>query len=115
MAAAIKAEISIRSSFDPWPSDRCVSPRKRSPLALDASVAAARGAFAQHDTHEVGGVLGAQLLHDARAVHLDGARADAEDAARFLVGGAGRDLRQDLAFARGEELAPGKLHGEDVG
>src|SRR4051812_1185211 len=32
----------------------------------------------QHDAHQIGGILGAELLHDARAVHLDGARADAE-------------------------------------
>src|ERR1700730_2172066 len=62
----------------------------------------------EHDAHEVGRVLGGELLHDARAVHLDGARADAEVRARLLVGGAGRDFAQHLALARGQTLAAGK-------
>ncbi len=38
--------------------------------------AAASGAapLAQYDPHEIGGILGAELFHDAGAVHLDGAR-----------------------------------------
>jgi hypothetical protein len=31
-------------------------------------------ALAQHDAHQIGGVLGAELFHDAGAMHLDGAR-----------------------------------------
>lgn len=30
--------------------------------------------LAQHDAHQVGRVTRAELLHDARAMHLDGAR-----------------------------------------
>ena len=58
-------------------------------------------AFGHHDPHQIGGVLGAELLHDAGAVHLDGARADAELPAGLLVGvsasrpGNGIDMRSD--------------------
>ena len=45
-----------------------------------------------HDAHEVGGVLGAEFFHDARAMHLDGARRDAEFAPGLLVRRAGGDL-----------------------
>src|SRR3954470_15815740 len=56
-------------------------------------------ALPQHDPNQVGGVLGAELFHDAGAMHFDGARADSERAARLLVGSAGHDLREHLAFA----------------
>ena len=46
----------------------------------------------ERDAHEIGGVLGAELVHDARAMNLDGARADPESPASFLVGGAAGDL-----------------------
>lgn len=36
--------------------------------------------------NEIGGVLGAQLLHDIGAVIFDGARADSKVPARLLVG-----------------------------
>ena len=61
----------------------------------------------QHDPHQVGGILGAELVHDAGAMHLDGARADAERAAGLLVGGPGDDPGQHLALARGQQ--PGAL------
>ena len=60
--------------------------------------------LAQHDPHQIGGVLGAELVHDAGAVHLDGARADAERAAGLLVGSAGDDAGQHLALARREQF-----------
>jgi hypothetical protein len=53
-------------------------------------------AAAQHDAHEIGGILGAELIHDARPMHLDRARADAEFEARFLVGSALRDPPQHI-------------------
>jgi hypothetical protein len=56
----------------------------------------------QHDPDEVAGVLGPELFHDAGAMHFDRARADPELAAGFLVGRARRDLREHLAFARGQ-------------
>ena len=56
----------------------------------------------QHDAHEVGGVLGAELFHDAGAMHLDGAGRDAELAAGLLVGLAVGDELQHFALARRE-------------
>src|SRR5512136_2144441 len=68
-----------------------------------------RAAFAHHDADEVGGVAGADLLHQVGAVHLDGARADAELAARLLVGGAGDDLSEHVLLAPAERLAAGEI------
>ena len=42
-------------------------------------------AAAEDDTHQIGGISGTDLLHDACAVHFDRARADAETATDFLV------------------------------
>src|SRR4029077_7811208 len=58
----------------------------------------------QHDPNEIGRVPGAELVHDAGAMHLDGAWGDAERAASLLVGGAGDDPGQHLALARRERL-----------
>src|SRR5689334_24223550 len=55
-------------------------------------------ASAHDDAHQVGRILGAELLHDAGAVYLDGARADPEVAAGLLVGCAAGNLRQHLAL-----------------
>src|SRR3954454_23588105 len=60
--------------------------------------------LAQHDAHQIGGILRAEFLHDARAMHLNGARADAEFTARLLVGRAGGDLAEYIALARGEQI-----------
>src|SRR5882762_1837502 len=65
-------------------------------------------ALAQHDADEIGGILGTELFHDARAVHFDCARADTEFATRLLVGGPGGDLAEHIALARGEKIVPGK-------
>ncbi len=64
--------------------------------------------FAEHDAHEVGRVPRAKLLHDARPMHLDGPRGDAEMAAGRLAGRAGHDLRQHFAFAPRQDSHPGK-------
>src|SRR5215213_9519914 len=77
--------------------------RRASKACISRSGAAV---LAQHDAHQVGGILGAELLHDTRAMHLDGARADAEFTARLLVGRAGRDLAEHIALARGEQIVP---------
>ena len=66
-------------------------------------------AFAHHDADEVGGVARADLLHQVGAMHLDGARADAELAAGLLVGGAVDDLAEDVLLAPAQRLAPGKI------
>ena len=60
--------------------------------------------FRVDDADEVGRVACAELLHDAGAVDLDRARADAKLASGFLVGGAERDALQNLAFTRRELL-----------
>ena len=59
-----------------------------------------RGANAatKHNAHEIGGIAGADFLHDAGTMHLDGARADAEPAAGLFVRGTGCDLSQHFAF-----------------
>ena len=56
-----------------------------------AEISSREPSFGQHDAHQIGGVLGAELVHDAGAMHLDGARADPELAAGLLVGSAGGD------------------------
>src|SRR6185312_4062474 len=69
---------------------------------------------AQHDAHEIGGVPGAELLHDSRAMDFDSARADAELASGLLVGEALCDALQHFVFARRKlsvagELAPQRI------
>src|SRR5262249_32689816 len=102
---------------DVW--ERLELPLKRSPaaeerepsLAIVARRAASMAArFAHDDAHEGGGGLGPGLLHDGRAVHVDGAWADAEVAAGFLVRRAGCDLGQHLTLARCEHVATGKRY-----
>src|SRR5206468_12447829 len=83
--------------------------------SLDPGSTLVAASLAQRDPDQIGGVLGAELLHDARAVHLDGARADAEVPAGPLVGGAGHDLRQHILLARGERLAARKMKDLAVG
>ena len=58
-------------------------------------------AIGEDDAHQIGGVAGAKLLHDAGAMHLDGARADTERAPGFLVGSPMGDLGQHVLLARG--------------
>ena len=59
-------------------------------------------AAAQHDAHEIGGILGAELLHDARPMHLDGARAE-------VTGGHGSEIV--LLQQRGQRyLVAGTAH-----
>jgi hypothetical protein len=57
---------------------------------------------------QVGGILGGELVHDARAVHFDGARRNAEIAPGFPIGSAARDLLQHFALTRGQPLVAGK-------
>jgi hypothetical protein len=59
---------------------------------------------AHDDADKVGGVLGIEFLDYARPVKLDRPRADPQLAAGLLVGGAGDDLGQHIAFAAGERL-----------
>src|SRR5215212_6101882 len=75
--------------------------RRTSKACISRSGAAV---LAQHNAHQIGGILRAELLHDARAMHLDGARADAELTARLFVGRAGGDLTKHIALARGEQI-----------
>src|SRR5207253_2062090 len=56
----------------------------------------AAAAFAQHNTHQVSRIFGAEFLHDPRTMHLDGARADAKLAPGLLVGEAGGDLCEHI-------------------
>src|SRR5262249_10939658 len=56
-----------------------------------------------------GGVLRAELLHDAGAVHLDRAWADAEVASGLLARGAGNDARQHVLLAPRQGLMAGKV------
>ncbi len=64
-----------------------------------------------HDPNQIGGVLGAELLHDVGAMILNGPRADTELPAGFLVGVARRKQLQHLALAHGERLAPREIQG----
>src|SRR5215212_10116994 len=68
----------------------------------DTRQALVPGSLPQHDPDEVGGVLGAELFHDAGAMHFDRTRADPERTAGHLVGRASHDLREHLAFAWGQ-------------
>jgi len=62
-------------------------------------------ALTQHDPHQIRGVLGAELIHDAGAVDLDRAWADTEMAASLLVGGTVDDLVKHFALARSEQFS----------
>ena len=66
-------------------------------------------AAAEDDTHQIGGISGADLLHDACAVHFDRARADAETATDFLVRCTLRNLGKHLAFAWRQETMTRKI------
>src|ERR1700744_1009792 len=74
--------------------------------AADTSGRALRG---HHDADEVGGVPGAELLHDVGAVILNSPRADTERAAGFLVRGAAGELLQDFAFAPRQWFTPWEM------
>src|SRR5436190_18250933 len=52
-----------------------------------------------HDPDQIGGVPRSKLLHDIGAVILDRSRADPEMPPCFLVGRAGSELLEHLAFA----------------
>ena len=68
-----------------------------------------------HDPDQIGGVPRAELLHDVGAVILDRARADPEMPSRFLVGSAGGELLEHLAFAPRQRFASGKMQRRDPG
>src|SRR4051794_34604078 len=59
-------------------------------------------AMAQYTAQQFGGIARADLAHDAGAIALDGARAQAKPARGLLVGFADGDPRQHLALAPGE-------------
>src|SRR5688572_8729032 len=75
-----------------------ISPQKqlshRHPLLLAAG--------AEREAHQLGQVARAELFHDARLVHLDRTRTDAERGADFLRVQALRGELEHLALARGE-------------
>src|SRR5262245_49037165 len=71
-------------------------------------------ALVKDDADEIGGVLGPELLHDASAMHLDGARTDAEMAARLLAGGSRHDLCQHVLLAWSQRLAARKMIAEGL-
>src|SRR5262245_3931856 len=64
---------------------------------------------AKHDPHKIGGVAGANLLHDTGAMNFYRAWANAEPPTHFLVGSASGDLCEYLAFARRKERSTGKI------
>src|SRR4249919_722870 len=66
-----------------------------------------------HDPHQVRGVAGAELLHDVSAMILDGARTDAELPPGLLVGGAGGELLEHLAFASRQRFASWEMQRGD--
>ena len=71
--------------------------------------------MSKHDADEIGRVLGAEFFHNAGAVHLDRARADAQLPSGFLVGGSGGNPPQDLALAPGQQLSSGEAAGLGIG
>ena len=85
--------------------ERC----KRSRRIISAVTRFGRPVFAEHDAHQIGGVLGAELFHDPGAVNFDGAIADAELLSGFLVGGALDDLAEHVLLARRQRLAARKI------
>jgi hypothetical protein len=66
-------------------------------------------ATTKRDTHQIGGISGANLVHNARTMHFYRARADAQAAANFLVRRALRNLCKHLAFARRQKIMTGKI------
>src|ERR1700753_2592475 len=73
----------------------------------DGGSGRARGG--QHNSNEIGGIPGAELLHDVGAMIFDRTRADAEFASGFLVGGAGCEALQHFAFAPRQRFAAWKM------
>ena len=76
-------------------------------LARAPTSGSARGAH--HNPDQIGRIPGAQLFHDVGAMIFDRTRADPKVTAGFLVGGAGGELLQNLAFAPRQRLAPGEM------
>ncbi len=68
-----------------------------------------------HDPDQIGGVSRPELLHDIGAMVLDRSRADPEMPSRFLVGGAGGELLEHLAFPARQRFPSGKMHRCDPG
>src|ERR1700761_1931703 len=73
-----------------------------------------RAILDQHDSHQIGGIFGTELFHDASAVHFDRARADAESAAGFLIGSTPRDTVKNIPFPRREPFAAMKIKRENA-
>ena len=55
-----------------------------------------------HDPHQVGYVLGVELLHNVGAMELNRARTDIERAGCLLARGAAHDLSKNYSLARGQ-------------
>src|SRR5438128_2717941 len=68
-----------------------------------------------HDPDQIGGIPRPELLHDIGAVVLDGTRTDPEMPSRFLVGRAGGELLEHLAFPARQWLASGTMQRRDPG
>src|ERR1700719_2933534 len=64
---------------------------------------------AEHDPHQVDGIPGAKLVHDAGAMDFDRPDADAEIARGGLVGHAESDLIEHFEFSSRQQFASGKL------
>ena len=68
-----------------------------------------------HDSHQVGGILRAQLFHDVGAVVLDGARADPERTSGLLVGSARCELLQHFTLAARQGFPSGEMQRGNIG
>src|SRR5438552_11288349 len=88
------------------PSVKCH--RTSTPCIRGERAVSGLAALAQHNAHQIGRVLCAELLHDARAMHLNGARRNAELAAGLLVRGSTRDPGEHVSLARGELAVAGE-------
>lgn len=63
----------------------------------------------QHDPHKIGGIFGVQFRHDARAMCLNGAFADAKMMRGLPIGGGIDNPIQHLCFALCQVLSKYKL------
>src|SRR6202166_2085718 len=57
---------------------------------------------ADHDPHQVGYVLGVELLHNVGAMELNGPGTDIEPGGCLLARGAAHDLSKNYSLARGQ-------------
>ena len=57
-----------------------------------------------HDPHQVGYVLGVELLHNIGAMKINRARTDLEPVGSLLARGPAHDLSENCSLARGQQL-----------